>query len=164
MKTAASKQTGNANVPAPKWNLKLGRFLGIDVYLHFTFLLILGLLAVAHWMPGRSVAAALGGVIFCVAIFLCVLAHEFGHALAARRFGVGTRDITLLPVMANGQLVGLLTTDNLTELLLLKSALNDGAPGALNDGRSSFSPAQPPPLTRAATPANHFGHPSRQPA
>ncbi len=88
----------NENGPALKWNLKLGRFLGIDVYLHFTFLLILGFLAIAHWLPGRSLEAAFNGVLFFLAIFACVLLHEYGHALAARRFGVGTRDITLLPI------------------------------------------------------------------
>lgn len=84
--------------PPLKWNLKLGRFLGIDVYLHFTFLIVLGFLAVAHWLPGRSLEAAFQGVLFFSAIFFCVLLHEFGHALAARRCGVGTKDITLLPI------------------------------------------------------------------
>ena len=97
-KTATSNRNTNESGPVLKWNLKLGRFLGIDVYLHFTFLLILGFLAVAHWLPGRSVEAALGGVLFFAAIFGCVLLHEFGHALAARRYGIGTRDITLLPI------------------------------------------------------------------
>ncbi len=81
-----------------KWNLKLGRYFGIDVYLHFTFLLLLGLIGAAHWLTGRTVGAALGGVLFFSAIFLCVLLHEFGHALAARRFGIGTKDIVLLPI------------------------------------------------------------------
>lgn len=81
-----------------KWNLKLGRFLGIDVYLHLTFLLLLGFLAVVHGLAGQSIKAAIGGVVFFVAVFVCVLLHEFGHALMARRFGVGTRDITLLPI------------------------------------------------------------------
>ena len=97
-KTATSNRNTNESGPVLKWNLKLWRFLVIDVYLHFTFLLILGFLAVAHWLPGRSVEAALGGVLFFAAIFGCVLLHEFGHALAARRYGIGTRDITLLPI------------------------------------------------------------------
>lgn len=80
------------------WNLKLGRYFGVDVYLHVTFLLLLGLVGSAHWLAGRSLEAALGGVVFFGAIFLCVLLHEFGHALAARRFGIGTKDIVLLPI------------------------------------------------------------------
>ena len=81
-----------------KWSFKLGRFLGIDVFIHFTFLILLAVIGLAYWMPGRSLGAALGGVVFFALIFLCVLLHEYGHALMARRFGVGTRDITLLPI------------------------------------------------------------------
>ncbi|MCX6851565.1 MAG: site-2 protease family protein, partial [Verrucomicrobia bacterium] len=80
-----------------KWSFKLGRFLGIDVFIHFTFLILLFLIGFAHWMPERSLGAALNGVLFFVLLFACVLLHEYGHALMARRFGVGTRDITLLP-------------------------------------------------------------------
>lgn len=81
-----------------KWSLRLGRFAGIDVYLHFTFLLFLGFIAFASALASRSWAAALGGAGFFAAVFGCVLLHEFGHALMARRFGVATRDITLLPI------------------------------------------------------------------
>ena len=80
-----------------KWSLKLGRILGIDVYLHFTFLLLLGFIGLAHWRR-RSLDAALSGVLFFAGLFVCVLLHEYGHALAARRYGIGTRDITLLPI------------------------------------------------------------------
>jgi Zn-dependent protease len=81
-----------------KWSFKLGRFLGIDVFVHFTFLILLAIIGFAHWMPQRSLAAALGGMLFFGLLFLCVLLHEYGHALMARCFGVGTRDITLLPI------------------------------------------------------------------
>lgn len=81
-----------------KWSFKLGRFLGIDIFIHFTFPILLTVIGLAHWMPGRSLGAALGGVLFFALIFLCVLLHEYGHALMARCFGVGTRDITLLPI------------------------------------------------------------------
>ncbi len=81
-----------------KWSIRLGRWAGIEVYLHATFLVFLALLAVLHWQADHTVQAALGGVAFFVALFLCVLLHEFGHALTARRFGIQTRDITLLPI------------------------------------------------------------------
>jgi Zn-dependent protease/predicted transcriptional regulator len=81
-----------------KWSFKFGRFLGIDVFVHFTFLILLVVIGIAHWLQERSLAAALGGILFFSLIFLCVLLHEYGHALMARRFGVGTRDITLLPI------------------------------------------------------------------
>ena len=44
------------------WSFKLGRFLGIDVFVHFTFVLLLGFIGIAHWVAGQSVAAALSGV------------------------------------------------------------------------------------------------------
>jgi len=81
-----------------KWSVKLGRYLGIDVYLHFTFLLLLGFIGLSHWLADRSAAAAMEGVVFFLALFACVLLHEYGHALMARRYGIPTKDITLLPI------------------------------------------------------------------
>lgn len=80
------------------WSFHLGRLLGIDVYIHFTFLLLLAFIGLSHGLAGRSAEAALNGVLFFAGLFVCVLLHEYGHALAARRYGIGTRDITLLPI------------------------------------------------------------------
>ena len=74
-----------------KWSLRLGRFLGIDVFLHWTFLVFLALL----WYFTRE---SLATVAFFLAAFTCVVLHEYGHALTARRYGIGTHDITLLPI------------------------------------------------------------------
>jgi Zn-dependent protease/predicted transcriptional regulator len=81
-----------------KWSFKLGRLLGIDVYIHFTFLLLLGFIGLSHWMADRNLAAAANGMIFFLCLFACVLLHEYGHALRARRYGIPTKDITLLPI------------------------------------------------------------------
>ena len=81
-----------------KWSLKIGRFSGIDVRMHVTFLLLVGWVALLYWRQGQSVSAAFTGVAFILAIFLCVILHEFGHALAARRYVIKTRDIILLPI------------------------------------------------------------------
>jgi Zn-dependent protease/CBS domain-containing protein len=81
-----------------RWSWKLGRFAGIDVFVHATFLLLIGWVALSYWLQQGSLAAALSGVLFILALFLCVVLHEFGHALMARRFGIQTRDITLLPI------------------------------------------------------------------
>ena len=81
-----------------KHSLHLGRYLGIDVFVHWTFsLLILWVALFAGEMK-----LFLGGpgpaIFFVLAVFGCVLLHEFGHSLAARRYGIGTRKITLLPI------------------------------------------------------------------
>lgn len=81
-----------------KWSLKLGRLAGINVFMHWTFLLLVGWIFFSHLAEGQSVAMATRGVAFIVAIFGCVVLHELGHALAARRYGIRTRDITLLPI------------------------------------------------------------------
>jgi Zn-dependent protease len=81
-----------------KWSTRIGTFAGIDVNVHATFLILIAWVAFAHWQTGHSVAAALEGVAFILALFACVVLHEFGHALTARRFGIKTRDITLLPI------------------------------------------------------------------
>lgn len=81
-----------------KWSIRIGSFRGIGVYIHTTFLLLLAFLAVSSYMASGSPAAAVAGVAFFVLLFGCILLHEFGHALAAARYGVRTRDITLLPI------------------------------------------------------------------
>lgn len=81
-----------------KWSWKLGRFAGINVYLHATFILLLAWITVMQGMAGHSVATMLSGLAFMLALFGSVLLHEFGHALTAKMYGIGTLDITLLPV------------------------------------------------------------------
>ncbi|MEO6244053.1 MAG: site-2 protease family protein [Opitutaceae bacterium] len=81
-----------------KWSFKLGTFSGIGVYMHWTFLLLVAWIYTSHLKLGEDAGQALAAVGFILALFLCVMLHEFGHALTARRFGVKTRDITLLPI------------------------------------------------------------------
>jgi Zn-dependent protease/predicted transcriptional regulator len=81
-----------------KWSWKLGEFAGIEVYMHATFLLLIGWVALTHWIRDHSLASTLTGVGFTLALFGCVVMHEFGHALTAKKYGIKTRDITLLPI------------------------------------------------------------------
>ena len=81
-----------------KWSWKIGTLTGIELRIHVTFLLLLGWVGASSWMLGKSIDAALNAVGFILALFGCVLLHELGHSLAARKYGIPTRDITLLPI------------------------------------------------------------------
>jgi Zn-dependent protease/predicted transcriptional regulator len=81
-----------------KWKMNIGRYAGIDVYVHTTFFLLLLWVAFVHWKQGTGMVGIIGGLLFIMAIFGCVVLHEFGHALTARHFGIQTRDIILLPI------------------------------------------------------------------
>lgn len=79
-----------------KW--KLGRLAGIGVYVHWSFWILPVWILMSTVSDGRGWAAGLSSVVFIFAIFGCVILHELGHALMARRFGIGTRNITLYPI------------------------------------------------------------------
>lgn len=81
-----------------KWSWKLGTFADIGVYVHATFTILIAWVVLSRWTQTHNVQATVDSVFFVLALFACVVFHEFGHALTARRFGVKTRDITLLPI------------------------------------------------------------------
>jgi Zn-dependent protease len=77
---------------------KIGRFSGIDVRVHWTFLLLLAFFAFIGYGASGSPLGALTAIVAIVALFFCVLLHEFGHSLVAQRLGIGIHSITLLPI------------------------------------------------------------------
>ncbi len=77
---------------------RLGRLQGITVQIHWTFLLLPLWVFGSSVLRGGSVQSASVSVILLLSVFGCVVLHELGHALMARRFGIATRDITLLPI------------------------------------------------------------------
>src|SRR5207302_975823 len=79
------------------WSLPIVRIAGIQLRIHITFLLLIVWLAFGYYSQGGSAVAA-SRVIFILLLFLCVVLHEFGHAFAAKAFGINTPDITLLPI------------------------------------------------------------------
>lgn len=81
-----------------KWSLHVGRYAGIAVFIHWTFLVLLAWIFISNYNLEHNLMDALWSVGFVLAIFGCVVLHEFGHALTARRFNVATRDVTLYPI------------------------------------------------------------------
>lgn len=81
-----------------KWQWKLGRFAGIDVFVHATFVLLVGWVGYNYWLQTQEWSKVFIGILFIFALFVCVILHEYGHALTARKYGIRTRDITLYPI------------------------------------------------------------------
>jgi stage IV sporulation protein FB len=79
------------------WSFPIGTVRGTVIRIHLTFLLFLAWIGIVHYGRGGA-PAALEGVLFILLLFLCVLLHEFGHIVAAQRYGVRTPDVTLLPI------------------------------------------------------------------
>ena len=77
---------------------RLGTYFGIDLFVHWTFALLLAFVVYTAWVSGADRDGIIFAIVQLLAVFLCVTLHEYGHALAARQYGVGTYDITLLPI------------------------------------------------------------------
>jgi len=86
------------------WSIPIVTIAGTVVRIHVTFLLFLVWIGAAQWRVGGR-EAALEGVVFLVLMFACVLAHEFGHIFAARRYGIRTPEVTLWPIGGVAQTV-----------------------------------------------------------
>jgi Zn-dependent protease/CBS domain-containing protein len=81
-----------------RWSWPIGRLAGIPLRVHLTFPLLLAWIAFAQWRLDGDLRGAASLVLTVLIVFGIVVLHELGHALAARRYGVTTRDITLLPI------------------------------------------------------------------
>ncbi|MBQ1023366.1 M50 family metallopeptidase [Micromonospora sp. C95] len=81
--------------------MRVGRILGVPLYLNASILLLALLITVLYGeLAGQRLQLSplgcyLVGAGFVLALLGSVLAHELGHALTARRFGIGVRGITL---------------------------------------------------------------------
>lgn len=80
------------------WTWNLGHIAGIQLRVHVTLVLLLAWIAVTYAAAGAGVGATAIGLALVVSVFAVIVVHELGHALMARRFGIGTRDIMLLPI------------------------------------------------------------------
>lgn len=79
-------------------SLNLGRYAGIKVQIHWTFWLLFLFIGFMVISNEGGVEDLFWNFLFIFALFFCVVLHEYGHALAAKRYGIGTRSITLLPI------------------------------------------------------------------
>jgi Zn-dependent protease len=80
------------------WSWRIGEVAGIPIYIHWTFWILLLAIVLSNLVGGRPTNEIFEDVGFVLALFGCVVLHELGHALAAARYGVKTKDITLLPI------------------------------------------------------------------
>jgi stage IV sporulation protein FB len=80
-----------------KWSYTIGRIAGTEIKVHLTFLVLLAYLAFSGYQQAGGEGAVAASVML-LALFACVLLHEFGHIFMARRFGVRTPDVILLPI------------------------------------------------------------------
>jgi Zn-dependent protease len=80
-----------------RWSWRLATVAGVGVYVHITFFILLLWIGANYYLVRHEWMDTLAGLLFIAMLFGIVILHELGHALAAKRFGIRTRDITLLP-------------------------------------------------------------------
>ena len=81
-----------------KWTLNIGKLFGVNIKVHWTFFLLLAWIVVAEVNKGSGIETILLTTAYILTIFGCVVLHEMGHIQIARRFGIPTKKITLLPI------------------------------------------------------------------
>ena len=81
-----------------KGALFIGSYSSIKVFIHWTFWIIIGWIFMMHFQMGHGWTEGIQGALFILVLFACVVLHEFGHALMAKKYGIPTRDITLYPI------------------------------------------------------------------
>jgi len=94
----AAEESSSIRGASIRGSWKIGEFAGIGVYIHATFLILVVWVLFVYWTASHTIRGMVSGLLLTLALFACVVLHEFGHALTARHYGIRTRDITLLPI------------------------------------------------------------------
>ena len=135
--------------PGSPWSLGIGSVFGIPVRVHATFLLIVAFVAWSAAAAGQSIP---GNLLLVLLLFVCVVLHELGHALMARRFGVRTREIVLYPIGGIARLENIPggTAEilialagpvvNLVLFLVLVAGFGAALPSGFAEGQKTLSP------------------------
>lgn len=79
------------------WSINLFRVFGIQLAVHASFVLLLAYWGYEGWQEGGAIGMA-WSIGLIVLFFVCVILHELGHSLTARRYGIGVPRILLLPI------------------------------------------------------------------
>jgi len=80
------------------WSIPVGRLFGVDVRLHLTFLILPMFIFWTDYAAHQGSANGVRDLTLAGIILACVGAHECGHMLAARRFGMVPKAVILLPL------------------------------------------------------------------
>lgn len=81
-----------------KGSFKLGNIAGIGVFIHWSFSLLIAYIVYSNYRAGHNAVQIIWSVVFILSIFVTVFLHELGHALAAKKYDIKTKDITILPI------------------------------------------------------------------
>ncbi|MFH4964013.1 site-2 protease family protein [Gaetbulibacter sp. M235] len=81
-----------------KANINLGSVSGIKIKVHWTFIFLILWIILSEIKQGGNTKSILFNISLVLAVFICVILHELGHALTAKHFGINTKKITLLPI------------------------------------------------------------------
>lgn len=92
------------NVIRRRYSLHLGSVVGIHVFLHWTFFILIGWVILSHLNLQTQPLQIVYSVLFLLAVFVCITLHELGHALTAKHFNIKTHSIVLLPIGGIAQL------------------------------------------------------------
>lgn len=87
------------------FSFPVARIFGIQLRIHYTFFLIVLIFALGATAPGGL--GVVSAMVWLVLIFICVLIHELGHSLLAKRKGATVKAIVLLPIGGVSQLENL---------------------------------------------------------
>ncbi|TDD76983.1 site-2 protease family protein [Flavobacterium caseinilyticum] len=81
-----------------KGSFKLAKIAGIGIFIHWTFSLLILFIIFINYKAQHNINQIIWSVVFILAVFVTIILHELGHALAAKNFNIATKDITLLPI------------------------------------------------------------------